>query len=228
MQILSFLILVFILTSCNSPKTNNQTIKKNQSFTYVVQNGDNLTKISEKYNLAVSDIKNWNKLKSDIIHPSQRLNLYFPINFGNNIRFGMSKKELLDNLKLIPLIDTCRSYDSNYKPLELFRFNYNTVTNEIDNKSICNLEFNKIAEISYIDFVFDNDSLIIIEITRRDGIELELTKLLKNLKDNNFEISKIGFDFYTGFGKKFGHNAKVQITWATEMAIIFEKYSKNS
>jgi len=194
----------------------------------VVQNGDNLTKISEKYNLAVSDIKNWNKLKSDIIHPSQRLNLYFPINFGNNICFGMSKKELLDNLKLIPLIDTCRSYDSNYQPLELFRFNYNTVTNEIDNKSICNLEFNKIAEISYIDFVFDNDSLIIIEITRRDGIELELTKLLKNLKDNNFEISKIGFDFYTGFGKKFGHNAKVQITWATEMAIIFEKYSKNS
>jgi hypothetical protein len=222
-----FLLLVFILIGCNFQKTNNQTIKKNQSFTYLVQRGDNLTKISEKYNLAVSDIKNWNKLESDIIHPSQRLNLFFPINFRNKICFDMSKKELLDNLKLIPLIDTCRSYDSNYEPLECFRFNYNTVTNEIDNKSVCNLELNRIAEISYVDFVFENDSLIIIEITRRNGLETELTKLLKNLKADNFEISKIGFDLYTGFGKKFGNDAKVQITWATEMAIIWEKYSKN-
>lgn len=223
-----FLLVLIIVSSCNYQKTKNQRIKKNESFTYLVKRGDNLTILSKKYDLNVSDIKYWNNLKSDIIYPSQKLNLYFPVNFENKVKFDMSQKEMLKKLKLIPIIDTCRSTDDNYESMERLRFNFNTNTNEIDNKSICNLELNKISDISYIDFVFQNDSLMVIEITRRNGIELELNKILNNLKESKFKMSKLGFDTYTGHGARFGHNTNVQISIAYEMAIIWEKYTKKS
>jgi hypothetical protein len=221
------LFFIFILAGCNFQKTTNKRIKKNESFTYHVKSGDNLIKISRKYDLNVADIKCWNNLEGDIILPSQKLNLYFPVNFESKVKFDMSQKELLRKLKLIPLIDSCRSNDRNYDALERLRFNFNTLTNEIDNKSVCDLEASKIAGISFIDFIFQNDSLTTIEITRTNGIELELNKILKTLKERNFRLSKMGFDYYTGQGLRFGNNTKLQISFAFEMAIIWEKYTKN-
>lgn len=44
--------------------------------TYVVESGDYLGAIANKYNCTVSDIKNWNKLTSDNIYVGQRLIIY--------------------------------------------------------------------------------------------------------------------------------------------------------
>jgi membrane-bound lytic murein transglycosylase D len=40
---------------------------------YTVKKGDTLAKIADKYNVSVSDLKKWNKLKSDTIEIGQKL-----------------------------------------------------------------------------------------------------------------------------------------------------------
>ena len=43
------------------------------SSTYTVKKGDSLYAISRAYNVSVANLKSWNNLKSDIIHPNQKL-----------------------------------------------------------------------------------------------------------------------------------------------------------
>jgi 3D (Asp-Asp-Asp) domain-containing protein len=45
------------------------------SPTYKVKKGDTLYKISQKHNTTVAKLKSWNKLKSDLIFPNQKLNV---------------------------------------------------------------------------------------------------------------------------------------------------------
>jgi membrane-bound lytic murein transglycosylase D len=52
-------------------------------LSYRVKNGDYLGKIAQKYTLKISDIKKWNKLKSNHISIGQRLTLY-PNNIQNS------------------------------------------------------------------------------------------------------------------------------------------------
>jgi LysM repeat protein len=42
---------------------------------YNVQNGDTLWTISRKFSASTADIKKWNNLKSDLIHPGSQLKL---------------------------------------------------------------------------------------------------------------------------------------------------------
>ena len=51
---------------------------KNESkyIVHVVKSGDTLNKIAKKYHVKVSDIKKWNKLKSDLIREKQKLKIY--------------------------------------------------------------------------------------------------------------------------------------------------------
>ncbi|WP_252502570.1 3D domain-containing protein [Sporosarcina sp. Marseille-Q4943] len=43
------------------------------SSTYKVKKGDTLYKIAEMHNITVKELKTWNGIKSDIIHPNQNL-----------------------------------------------------------------------------------------------------------------------------------------------------------
>ncbi|MFB3885051.1 MAG: LysM peptidoglycan-binding domain-containing protein [Thermodesulfobacteriota bacterium] len=50
-------------------------VKKGKEIIYVVKEGDTLWKIAQKYNVTISEIKIWNHLDKDQIHPEDRLKL---------------------------------------------------------------------------------------------------------------------------------------------------------
>lgn len=50
---------------------------KNKSY-YYVKNGENLGLIAKKYHCSVIDLKEWNGLRGNTIHPGQRLKVYKP------------------------------------------------------------------------------------------------------------------------------------------------------
>jgi membrane-bound lytic murein transglycosylase D len=59
------------------PVNSNTEQKGNgQSMTYVIRSGDNLGSIANRYGVTVSQLKEWNNLKSDLIHPGQKLIIY--------------------------------------------------------------------------------------------------------------------------------------------------------
>ncbi len=53
-------------------KTVTQKIKK----PHTVRKGENLGRIADRYNVSLTDLKKWNKLKGSTIHPGQRLYVY--------------------------------------------------------------------------------------------------------------------------------------------------------
>ncbi len=50
--------------------------KSKKTASYTVKSGDNLTLIADKYDVSVSELKEWNDLESDIIYEGQVLKLY--------------------------------------------------------------------------------------------------------------------------------------------------------
>jgi 3D (Asp-Asp-Asp) domain-containing protein len=48
------------------------------SNTYTVKSGDSLYRIAHTYKISISNLKQWNNLKSDIIHPKQVLKITKP------------------------------------------------------------------------------------------------------------------------------------------------------
>lgn len=62
--VLSFALVLFLGTSLESSAASN---------TYTVKSGDTLYKISKTHKVSVSNLKSWNKLKSNTIHPKQKL-----------------------------------------------------------------------------------------------------------------------------------------------------------
>ncbi|WP_026575840.1 3D domain-containing protein [Bacillus sp. UNC438CL73TsuS30] len=48
------------------------------SNTYTVKKGDSLYKISRTTHVSITNLKNWNHLKSDVIHPNQKLKIIKP------------------------------------------------------------------------------------------------------------------------------------------------------
>lgn len=53
----------------------DQPDKENQEVEYIVSKGDSLWKISKEYGVQVEQLKTWNQLTSDMIHPGQKLAL---------------------------------------------------------------------------------------------------------------------------------------------------------
>ena len=62
------------------------TVNNNSSSIYVVQNGDSLYKIAQKYNTTVNDIKSLNNLSSDVLMIGQTLKI--PTNTSNSTTSG--------------------------------------------------------------------------------------------------------------------------------------------
>ena len=52
--------------------------EKPKGVTYIVKKGDSLYLISQKYDLKIDDLKNWNGLKSNTIYVGQKLQLTKP------------------------------------------------------------------------------------------------------------------------------------------------------
>ena len=89
------------------------TVNNNSSSTYVVQNGDSLYKIAQKYNTTVNELKSLNNLSSDALMIGQTLKI--PTNTSNSTTSG-------NNITYI-----VQSGDSLYKIAQ----RYNTTVNAI-------------------------------------------------------------------------------------------------
>lgn len=61
------------ITRGSSPKSYNLASVNPAAQRYVVQSGDTLWTISRKFNVTVSEIRRWNRLRSSNIQPGQRL-----------------------------------------------------------------------------------------------------------------------------------------------------------
>jgi len=57
-------------------KEDKPAVTSGNSITYTVRSGDNLGAIAARHGVSVSNIKSWNNLKSDLIHPGQKLVIY--------------------------------------------------------------------------------------------------------------------------------------------------------
>lgn len=60
------------------PTTTTDNAKGEALLTYTVKKGDGLGKIADKYDCTITEIKKWNKLKSNTIRPGQKLKIYVP------------------------------------------------------------------------------------------------------------------------------------------------------
>jgi membrane-bound lytic murein transglycosylase D len=61
----------------NAPHPSDEPLRKKdkKEIIYVVKEGDTLWGIAKKYNLTISEIKTWNRLEADRIHPKDKLKL---------------------------------------------------------------------------------------------------------------------------------------------------------
>jgi membrane-bound lytic murein transglycosylase D len=57
-------------------KEDKPAVTTGNSITYTVKRGDNLGAIAARHGVSVSNLKSWNNLKSDLIHPGQKLMIY--------------------------------------------------------------------------------------------------------------------------------------------------------
>jgi len=59
-------------------KTSSPVIRSSEQSVHVVRSGENLGLIAKKYKCSVTDLKEWNNLRSSTIHPNQKLYVYKP------------------------------------------------------------------------------------------------------------------------------------------------------
>jgi len=84
-----------VLTSNTTQLTaNNTTSSSGTKLTYKVKSGDFLSKIAANHGVSLEDLKEWNKLKSTVIHTGQILYLYSQ---GQGATSGESSRALSQN-----------------------------------------------------------------------------------------------------------------------------------
>lgn len=70
----------FVAASYEAPapeaSSSRSTSSSSERVVYKVRRGDTLGKIASRYGVTVSQLRNWNNLRSTVIRPGQRLNIY--------------------------------------------------------------------------------------------------------------------------------------------------------
>jgi len=69
------------------------------SSTYTVKKGDTLYNISRAHKVSVSNLKSWNNIKSNIIHPNQNLKLVAGSTTAKNLTTNTPSRSTNDNVK---------------------------------------------------------------------------------------------------------------------------------
>lgn len=76
-------------------KTVTQKIKKQ----HTVRKGDNLGRIAERYNVSVTELKKWNKMKGSTIRPGQRLYVYSTVKKRIPVKLVVDPEESIADLQ---------------------------------------------------------------------------------------------------------------------------------
>ncbi len=182
-----------------------------------------MSQIGKRYKLSIEDIKFWNNLSNDNIYLNQKLNLYFSIEFRKKVKLGMTS-HAFKQLIIIPPLDSCISTNSRFEDLNCFSYNIDQKTDELNNKNVCNLNLMGQNELSQINFYFIQDTLSIIQIIRRGHDSQNFKLLINHLNKLKFNLRKIDFESYLGYGFLFGQNLTIELGHATEMAVTSETY----
>lgn len=92
--------------------SNKQTVvRSSEQSIHYVKSGENLGLIATKYNCSITDLKEWNNLKSSTIQPKQKLIVYKP-DGGKTISANTSGKYLYHTIKSgDTLWDIAKMYD---------------------------------------------------------------------------------------------------------------------
>lgn len=90
-------------------KTVSQKIKK----AHTVRQGDNLGRIADKYNVSVTDLKKWNKLRSTTIRPGQKLYVFSTVRKKIPVRLVIDPDETIADLQ--PSQDTTDQCETELK-----------------------------------------------------------------------------------------------------------------
>ncbi len=61
-----------------SSSSNEPTQRSTDKTYHIVRNGENLGLIAKRYKCSITDLKEWNNLKNNTIHPNQKLAVYKP------------------------------------------------------------------------------------------------------------------------------------------------------
>ena len=80
----------------NNKREVSKHIKTNHLNSYIVQQGDNLVKISKKFEISLNELKNWNGLQTDYIIEGQRLAVNTNQELPNN---NKQHSDLSQNIK---------------------------------------------------------------------------------------------------------------------------------
>jgi membrane-bound lytic murein transglycosylase D len=80
-------------------EVKTKSVKKIKTKIHTVKSGDNLSEISDKYNVSVSDLKKWNKIKGTSVNKGQKLKIQYETSVVVAEKASVRKKK--DTLKVV-------------------------------------------------------------------------------------------------------------------------------
>ena len=75
-----------------------KTVYEKVRSTHTVRKGDNLSKIADKYNVALADLKKWNKIRKNTIQAGQKLAIYKTVKKKIQIKIVVDPDEEKEDL----------------------------------------------------------------------------------------------------------------------------------
>lgn len=89
-------------------KTVTQKVRKS----HTVRKGESLGKIADRYNVGLSELKKWNKLKSTVIRPGQKLYVYSTVKKRIPVKLVVDPEESIADLQ--PAADSTDSCETTF------------------------------------------------------------------------------------------------------------------